>query len=308
MNQYRLLGKKKFWWFAISILIMIPGIIGLIVWKLPLGIDFRGGTQMELTLSKNPSESQLRDVLVGIKEVKGLSLSRSEGKAYLIRMLPISEADHRLITKQLGEKFGKVVERQFEAVGPSVSKDLTRKAVIAVVLASLLIVLYLAYSFRGLKAPSSPWRFGLTAVVALLHDLVITTGVFAIFAHYFHYEIDASFITALLTVMGFSVHDTIVVFDRVRENSSKNSSLAETDFELIADSSLRQTLNRSFATSLTVILTLTSLTILGGETIRPFVLTLLIGVVIGTYSSIFTATPLLVVWQRFATRVKKTQA
>lgn len=299
--MYKFLGRKKLWWIGISLLIMVPGIVSLIFWKLPFGIDFRGGTQMEITAEKSPNEDTMRQKLAGLDSVKALTLSKS-GESYLIRMLPISEDQHRQIVKDLEKDFGKITEKEYQSVGPSVSSDLTKKAIIAVCLAALLIVLFLAYSFRGLTAPLSSWRFGVTAVIALLHDLVITVGTFSIVAHFLHYEVDASFITALLTVMGFSVHDTIVVFDRVRENALKNRGLVETDFEQIADSSLQQTLNRSLATSLTVIFTLTALTLLGGESIRAFVMTLLIGIFIGTYSSIFTATPLVVIWQQIAAR------
>jgi len=304
--MYQFLGRKKWWWFTISVLIMIPGLIGLIAWRLPLGIDFRGGTQLEITLEKSPSEGELRQKLTGLQQVRGLSLAKTDDGAFLMRILPISEAEHRAILQELETDFGQVTERQFQTVGPSVSQDLTRKAIIAVVAAALLIVIYLAYSFRGLTAPISSWRFGLTAVIALLHDLFITLGVFAILAHFFNWEVDASFITAMLTVMGFSVHDTIVVFDRIRENAARRRELAENDFELLADQSLSQTLNRSLATSLTVVFTLTALAVLGGESIRPFIMTLLVGIVVGTYSSIFTATPLVVVWQNIATRRVKT--
>ena len=302
MTKYMFLGKKKKWWFIASGLLMVPGILALIFWHLPFGIDFKGGTELQIKTEKAATEDELRTKLTGLEQVRGLTLSKAEDNSYLIRLLPITEEEHRQITDQLSQDYGNITEVQFQSVGPSVSQDLTKKAITAVVLAALLIVLYLAYSFRGLVAPISSWRFGVTAVIALTHDLVITVGTFAIFAHYLHYEIDASFITALLTVMGFSVHDTIVVFDRTRENALKHREIAERDFEELADRSLSQTLNRSLATSLTVIFTLTSLVFLGGDSIRPFVLTLLIGITIGAYSSIFTATPLVVVWQQWAVR------
>ncbi|QQG50045.1 MAG: protein translocase subunit SecF [Candidatus Berkelbacteria bacterium] len=294
---YRFLGKKKLFWFALSVALMIPGIIALSVWKLPFGIDFRGGAVIELAFEKPVAEGELRTKITGMQQVQGAQIASTGENTYLIKTLPIEQSNYRSLVEELGKSYGKVTEKQFQNVGPSVSKDLTRKAVIAVVLASLLIVMYLAYSFRGVTYPVSSWRFGVVAVVALLHDLVIATGVFSILAHFFHFEVDASFITALLTIMGFSVHDTIVVFDRIRENLSSHRDAGGQNFELIADESLSQTLNRSLATSLTVIFTLTALTVLGGESIRAFVVTLLVGIAIGTYSSIFTATPLLVVWQ-----------
>ena len=295
-QQYRFLGKKKKMWFGISIALFVIGIAFLVIWKLPLGIDFKGGAQMDLSFAAEVGESVVREKVGGYPDVKGLSVTRIDQSALTLRMLPITDSQHQTILKTIGDDFGTVTENQYQLVGPSVSRDLAQKAILAVILAAVFIILYLAYSFRTVTFPVSPWRFGVVAVVALLHDLVITAGVFAILAHTFHFEVDASFVTALLTVMGFSVHDTIVVFDRVRENLLKHKG-ENLGFEAIADMSLSQTLNRSIATSLTVIITLTALTILGGESIRGFIVTLLVGIAIGTYSSIFTATPLLVVWQ-----------
>lgn len=299
--MYRFLGRKKIWWFTVSLIIMIPGIVALSVWKLPLGIDFRGGAQLEINLEKSVPIGELREKLTGYPQVGGLIVNQTGEKVFLVRVLPISNEDHRGILQQLEKDFGPVTEEQFQLVGPSVSRDLTRKAILAVVIASLLIITYLAWSFRSVSHPVSSWRFGVIAVVALLHDLLISIGVFAILARYFAFEVDASFITAMLTIMGFSVHDTIVVFDRVRENLLRRQAEND-DFERVVDQSLSQTLNRSLATSLTVIFTLTALTLLGGESIRAFVVTLLVGITVGTYSSIFTASPLLVVWQKRADR------
>lgn len=295
--KYAFLGWKKKLWLIISLLIMVPGIIALSVWKLPFGIDFRGGAQLEVAFSQPVDQGTLAKKVGEYSAVKGLIVTKTGDNSYFLRLLPISEEEHQTILTSLKKDFPDSSIKQYESVGPSVSADVTRKAVLAIVLASILIILYLAYAFRKVTYPLSSWRFGVVAVVALLHDLVITVGVFAILAHFLHYEVDASFITALLTVMGFSVHDTIVVFDRIRENSLKSRPNSAEQFEHLADVSLSQTLNRSLATSLTVIFTLTSLVLLGGASIRPFVVALLIGISIGTYSSIFTATPLLVIWQ-----------
>jgi preprotein translocase subunit SecF len=166
----------------------------------------------------------------------------------------------------------------------------------------LAIILYIAYSFKNVPQPASSWRFGVTAIIALVHDVFITIGIYAILGHFFGYEVDALFITALLTVMGFSVHDTIVVFDRLRENMIHERIDTLEKFEAVANDSLVQTLNRSLNTSLTVILVLLAMAILGGASIRPFVVALLAGVTVGTYSSIAVATPLLVYWQQYIMR------
>lgn len=299
-TDFLFLGRKKKLWFSISIVLFIVGVVFLAIWKLPLGIDFKGGAQIDLKFDKPVGESELRAKSSTYPAVKGLVVNKTDQSNLTMKVLPITDEEHRAIIAKLTEDFGSVSETQYQLVGPSVSRDLTRKAVIAVVLASFFIILYLAYSFRAVSYPVSSWRFGVVAVVALLHDLIITVGVFSLLAHTFQFEVDASFITALLTVMGFSVHDTIVVFDRVRENLARHKD-EKLNFETTADISLGQTLNRSLATSLTVIITLTSLIIMGGESIRGFVVTLLVGIAIGTYSSIFTATPLLVVWQNWVT-------
>lgn len=293
---YRFLGRRKRLWLGISLLLLVLGVAALFTWRLPFGIDFRGGAAFEWKFNQEVTEGELREKLTGLEQIGNPQVSSTGENTFLIKTLPIEQGDYQAVTQSLEAELGEITEVQFQNVGPSVSRDLTQKAVIAVVLASVLIILYLAYSFRGVTYPVSSWRFGLIAVVALLHDLIISVGTFAILAHFFNFEVDASFITALLTIMGFSVHDTIVVFDRIRENLTTPG--ASKGFETIADESLTQTLNRSLSTSLTVIFTLTALTILGGESIRAFVVMLLVGITVGTYSSIFTATPLLAVWQQ----------
>ena len=294
----KFLGWKKKLWLIISAAIMVPGIIALIAWKLPLGIDFKGGALFEIRLEeRSATQVELVEKLKNYPEARGAVVAEVGEKTFAIKVLPISEEEHQKILTSLTTDFGKISEQQFQSVGPTVSRDLTAKAVKAIIYAALLIILYLAYAFRAVSYPVSSWRFGVVAVIALLHDLIITVGVFDIIAHFLHYEIDSTFITALLTVMGFSVHDTIVVFDRIRENLSKSRANTSAEFEALADRSLGDTLNRLMATSLTVIFTLLALTVLGGESIRPFVVTLLVGITVGAYSSIFTATPLLVLWQ-----------
>lgn len=295
--KYAFLGWKKKLWLTISLLIMVPGIVALAVWKLPFGIDFRGGAQFEIAFTPSVEQGRVVEKVTGYEQVHGSVITKAGENSYFVKMLPITEEERLVIVENLKKDFTGVEIRQFQSVGPSVSQDVTRKAVLAIVLASLLIILYLAYSFRKISHPLSSWKFGMVAVAALLHDLVITVGIFAILAHFLHYEVDASFITALLTVMGFSVHDTIVVFDRLRENALKARPNSAEQFEALADISIGQTLNRSLATSLTVIFTLAALVALGGASIRPFAVTLLAGIAVGTYSSIFTATPLLVLWQ-----------
>lgn len=276
---------------------MAAGIIALVIWRLPLGIDFKGGAESTITFEQSVDIAVLREKLTSYPGGGGATVLETGDNQYFLRLKTVTNEEHQEILTNLQNDFGAVTENEFQLVGPTISSDLTKKAVWAVVLASLLIIFYLAYSFREVRDPVSSWRFGVTAVAALLHDLVISAGVFTVLAHYFHWEIDVSLITALLTIMGFSVHDTIVVFDRVRENLILRRQHVKNNFEGIVDFSLAQTLNRSIITSLTVIFTLTSLVVLGGNSIRPFVSLLLVGVTVGTYSSIFTASPLLIIWQ-----------
>ena len=294
---YRFLGKKKTVWLLVSALLLIPGILSLIFWGLPLGIDFRGGGSAEWKFENAITEESLRIALTEQGILEGFSVSKSGDNSVFVKFLPITEGEYRKSFKDINDKLGPIEELTFENVGPSVSQDLTRKAVTAVIVASLFILIYLAYVFRGVSAPVSSWRFGVIALIALIHDLAISIGIFSILAHFFNFEVNSSMITAVLTIMGFSVHDTIVVFDRIRENLHHNKPETIEEFERVADSSLIQTINRSLGTSLTLIFTLIALLLLGGESIRAFIVMMTIGVAVGTYSSIFTATPLLTIWQ-----------
>jgi preprotein translocase subunit SecF len=179
-------------------------------------------------------------------------------------------------------------------VGPTIGNELKQKAVLAIILACVMIVIYISYSFRKVPKPASSFRFGISAIVALIHDVLVVVGLFAILGYFWHVEIDTLFVTALLTVIGFSVHDTIVVFDRIRENLPRYLSRK---FEEVADISITQTLARSLNTSLTVVFVLLALLLFGGESIRWFVVALLVGIISGTYSSIFNATALLTWWE-----------
>lgn len=296
------LGSKKKWWFIISGLIILPGILSLIFWGLNFGIDFKGGTILELRI--NPPGGEARNKDLKTEEIKdilkplnlpGLTIVLTGDKTVLIKTAPIEKETVDKEKETLKAKYNEIEEVRYESVGPVVGKDLRNKALWAVGLACLFIILYIAYAFRNIPRPYSSFKFGLSAVLALIHDILVVIGVFSIVGHFTGYEVDAYFITALLTVLGFSVHDTIVVFDRVRENLRR---LPGADFEAVANESITQTLGRSISTSFTVILTLLALFLIGGQSIKPFILALLIGVTTGTYSSIFNATPLLVLWQR----------
>lgn len=222
------------------------------------------------------------------------SITQSGSDTYLLKLKAIDNIQHQKLLDTFKGQFGEVKELRFESVGPTIGKETEINAAKAVLVASIAIVLYVAWAFRKIPKPYSSFKFGICAVVALIHDVFVVVGLFSLFGHFYKVEIDSLFITALLTIMGFSVHDTIVVFDRIRENLRK---MAGEPFEQVVNESIIQTLARSLSTSLTVLFTLFALLLFGGESIRWFVVALLIGVTSGTYSSIFNAAPLLVVWE-----------
>lgn len=286
-----IIGRRKIY-YIISAILIIPGIVALSLWGLKFGIDFRGGTLLEVQFNKNIPVDEVKNSLKDLS-LNNLIITTSGQNSYIIKTGTISQDQHLKITESLN-KIGESKEISYQSVGPTVSTDIAQKAIISVILASIAIILYVAFAFRRVPKPARSWRFGVCAVLALIHDLAFVVGVFAILGHFFNYEIGSLFITALLTIMGFSVHDTIVVFDRIRENLRKHPS---ENFEINVNNSILQTLNRSLNTSLTVLIVLAALYFLGGSSLHQFVLALLIGITIGTYSSIFNASPLLVSWQ-----------
>lgn len=296
--------KYKNYFFALSLLIIIPGIAAFFTWGLKLGIDFEGGTLWEVKFPDQQNQVLPSD-LAGVVTQDGVEVSQTTStanKTVIVRLKVTDEAKIKEIKSKVAEKFGKTEDVRLDTVGPTISKELTQKAFLAVSISILAIVLFISWSFRKIPKPTSSVAFGFCTVFALVHDVIVVVGIFAILGHFANIEIDSLFITALLTVIGFSVHDTIVVFDRVRENLIKHSGYS---FEEVVNHSLSQTLGRSLNTSLTAIFVLVALFLFGGETIKTFVLALLIGIISGTYSSIFNAAPLLVVIQKFISKRKK---
>lgn len=286
------LMRFKVWYLTFSLLIILPGLIFLISSGLKPGIDFTGGALLEYKFSRTISAYELKQQLQNQVEVG--QITKTGENTYIIRTKPLEQEKISAISKSLVEKYGTAEERRQEFVGPVIGSELRQKAFYALLLASLMIIVYISYSFRKVPKPQSSLRFGIAAVVALIHDILVVVGVFAILGRFLGVEVDTLFVTALLTVIGFSVHDTIVVFDRIRENSIKNIGKKFID---IANLSVIQTLGRSLNTSLTVVFVLIALLLFGGETIRWFVVALLVGIISGTYSSIFNATALLVWWE-----------
>ncbi|MGI6103629.1 MAG: protein translocase subunit SecF [Patescibacteria group bacterium] len=288
-------------WFGLSIALSLASAWLIATYGLRIGIDFQGGQLIEAEFAEPVALNELRTELEDAARegaAPPTSIAESDAGTYLIRT---SGNDEQLsaLRQSLTDRVGEWEEIRFENVGPTVGKDLTRKAVLGVLYASIAIILYIAWAFRRVPAPTSSWQFGITAVIALLHDLLITIGAFALFGVLFGFEVDSLFITALLTVLGFSVHDTIVTYDRIRENLLK---FPDGDFEEIVYKSIEQTIARSFNTSLTLIIVLLALVLLGGTSIKPFVSAILVGTTAGTYSSILLASQLLIAWQRVLRR------
>lgn len=284
---------KKWWFFILSLVIILPGVISLFLYGLKLGIDFTGGTLLEYKFEKSVNRDELsQKIAQGGIEVS--SIASSGPDTYIIKAKHVDEKKIAEVKETLGKSYGKVESVRTENVGPTIGGETTRNAFIAVALAAVMIVIYLAIAFIKVPKPASSWRFGIAAVIALLHDVLLVVGLFSILGHFLGIEVDVLFVTAVLTVIGFSVHDTIVVFDRIRENLPKHLSKS---FSQVANISIAQTLARSLNTSLTVVFVLLATLLFGGESIKWFVIALLVGIISGTYSSIFNATALLALWE-----------
>jgi preprotein translocase subunit SecF len=294
--------SKRVLFFLISGIIIVPGLISLVLpGGLNPGIDFTSGSILTLRFQQPVEQAALRQAFADLGHPEAI-VQRSED-AYLVRTFPLAAevrdaqgevtqpSERYAVEQALEQRFGGVEVLGFDSVSPLVAAEIVQKSVLAVLAACGGILLYLWFAFRKVQ---SPWRYGTCAVFALVHDALLLLGVFSLLGRFFHVELDALFITAVLTVIGFSVHDTIVVFDRIRENLPRYPGER---FETVVNHSLTQTLGRSLSTSITTLLVMVTLLLFGGVTIRSFVLALVIGIISGTFSSIFNASMLLVVWE-----------
>ncbi len=276
--------------------------VGFLLYKGPkMSIEFTGGTLMELQLPEGATSAKLKEVLESTTltpPVGNVQISTTAEGAAFLRMRTLENEEHLAVLAKLQEELPGIDERRFTSIGPTVGENLKSRSLWALFAACIGIIVYIAFAFRNVPRSLSPWKFGVLAVVTLMHDVLLTAGIFAVLSYYTNFQADTLFITALLTILGYSVNDTIVIFDRVRENASlaeKRESFAHT-----AEHSLQQTWRRSCTTSIAALIMLFSLLVIGPESIRWFTLTLIVGIVLGTYSSIFLATPLLVYWRRKA--------
>ena len=295
---FKLVQRRKYY-YMFSSAIIVPGLVAMgyllatVGTPVKLGIDFTGGSFWEIQFEKQVQPAQVHDVLAefGFDPVVQ---TLADGRTVSIRMKAVDDETKVKLAEALQDQIGPFVERQFRSIGPAVGREVTQAAGIAVLAASLAILAFITWAFRNVGSVSHPVRFGLSAIFAMVHDVLVTVGIFAILGIFRNWEADALFLTALLTVIGFSVQDTIVVFDRIRENAPKYRG---EDFETLANRSLLETIHRSLATQLNAIFVMIALVLFGGVTIQRFITTMLIGLVSGTYSSIFNAVPILVSWE-----------
>lgn len=293
--------RFKWLYFLLSALVILPGVFSLAKWGLEPSIDFTGGTLLELkfepsTISYQPS------AIEQVLNEKGIEISlvqESGDKTFLIKMKLITKDDVATIKAVLAERFGQMPEEvRFESVGPTLGQELLIKTIFAVILAAGFILLYVGWSFRNKM-------FGVCAILAMFHDSLVLLGLFSLLGHFKGVEVDTLFVTAMLTILSFSVHDTVVVYDRIRESQKQYSGAKFVD---LVNKAVTETLSRSLNNSLTIIFMLLALWLMGGQTIKWFVFVLLIGTISGTYSSTFTAAPLLVVWQELKQKKKLTRS
>lgn len=285
---------------------MIASLFSILYFGLKLGIDFTGGSLLEIEYNISRPDVAVLQEQVKNNNFENVSIQPTGERGLIVKTKDLTEQEHQQLLSALGSE---LTEIRFDSIGPVIGKELAQKSLVAVILVVLMIILYIAFAFRKVSSGSpkggrgvSSFKFGLMAVVALVHDVTAPVGVFAVLGKFFGVEIDVLFITAILTVLGFSVHDTIVVFDRIRENLKKGIGK---NFEETVGTSVSQTIVRSINTSLTVLLVLLAVFFFGGETTKFFALALMIGVFFGTYSSIFLASPLLVTMYNFQQRKKK---
>ncbi len=292
------LVQKRHWYFRISAILILPGIVAMIYSTISLGspfrlsVDFTGGSIWELTFSQPASPDRVRSILAdagfGDATVQAVGNERNLS----IRTRQMEMATKQALQEAFAQEFGETTELRFESVGPIIGYETTRSAILAILASSLAILFFIAIAFR--KVPNA-FRYGVCAITKMLHDVLFLLGVASILGIFAGWEVDSLFLTAVLTVVGFSVQDVIVVFDRIRENIPRRRG---EPFETIVNRSLLETIHRSLATQLNAIFVMVAIILYGGATIKQFMLTMLIGMVAGTYSSIFFAVPLLVVWEK----------
>ena len=295
--------KHRKFFYILSGLLMAGSLLAVMIWGLNPGIDFKGGSILEINYSgERPAVAELNQSLAPLS--LGESVRPTGENGYIIRLKNITEGERLEMMKALSTGQAVVPEiKRFDSIGPLLGREALSKSVVSIILVLLAIVIFVTFAFRKVSEPVASWKYGLITIFALSHDVLVPTGVFAILGHFEGYEVDTLFVTALLVILGFSVHDTIVVFDRVRENLriARSAGVKKT-FEEIVGESISQTFIRSVNTSLTTLLALIVLYFIGPEITKHFSLALIVGITVGTYSSIFLGSPLLVTVEKWQNR------
>ena len=299
--------------YVLTAILIVVSVASLAVWGLKPGIDFAGGTLIEVsypvTATSTPSQTAIATALNSLNSINagasvrpaGLNSSSVGSVSYFIRMNAINQNEKAVVMSVLNfNNTATPTIKSFDSIGPILGAESLRKAVVSIILVILGIVLYITFAFRKVSEPVKSWKYGLIAILSLVHDIIIPLGAFSILGHYAGYEVDTLFVTALLVILGFSIHNTIVVFDRVRENLSHASSSKL--FSDVVGESVNQTLTRSINTSLTVLIALVALYIFGGDATQHFTLALIVGILAGTYSSVCFGSSLLVTFEKISKR------
>jgi preprotein translocase subunit SecF len=294
MTKFSFVGLRKYW-FALSGMMIVASLVGLAVFGLRFSIDFTGGSLLEIGYAKGAPDTAEAGAVLTAAGIDGASIQSADfNHKLIIRTAALSEEQHQAALAALQEKFGDGMELRFDSIGPTIGKELRRSATIGVAVTLLLIGLYITWAFRKVSEPIASWKYGLLTMLTAAHDVVVPLGVFAVLGRFYGWEVGAAFVAAMLTILGYSISDTVVVFDRTRENLLAHSG---EPFGTVVERSIKQTFVRSLNTSLTTVIALLAILFLGGDSTRPFALALIVGIAVGTYSSIFIASPALVEWE-----------
>ncbi len=302
---FRIIQKRGIF-LSISAVVIAASIFALFSWGLNFGVDFTGGSLMEAEFTNyKPTVTEIQDSLKD-SQLNNLTIQPTNDNTFILRFRQADENTHQEIVTRLekmaeGKEGASFKELRLDSVGPSIGQELKSKSFNASIIVLIMIIFYISLAFKGVSKPISSWKYGVAAIIALAHDVIITLGAFAVMGHFYGIEINTPFIAAILTVLGYSVSDTIVVFDRIRENLPKSNQ----DFENTINVSVNQTISRSINTSFSAMLALLAILLFGGSTIKDFALALLIGIFVGTYSSIFIASPILVIWNNLMHKAGK---
>jgi len=286
--------------FFFSLALFVAAVVAFASFGLNVGVDFKGGSVLELEFSGGrPTVDEITNVLRSDPTLKDreVNINPAGERNMIVRTVELTEAEHQTLLADLKQSYGAMEEVRFNSVGPAVGKELQRKSIVAIVIVLVAILLYILVVFRKLSRTLSLWAMNAATIVALLHDIIIPIGIFALLGHYANVQISAIFVAAILTILGYTVSDKVVIFDRVRENILRGKG-STANLGAVVHASVMQTLVRSINNTLTVLLSSLAIFLFGGESIRYFALALILGIALGAYSSIFVASPLLVWWNR----------